>query len=122
MNDERKAWKSKFLKRLITFSSDVIKLANLFPRTPVGFAIASQLVRSATSIGANVNEAQDASSAKDFIQKMLISLREARETYYWLEVIESSNLLSQEELTKLKSEANELVSIIVSIIKKLKHK
>lgn len=66
---DRNQWKKEFMKRLISFSSDTIKLSNLFPKTPAGFALASQIVRSATSIGANVYEAQDASSSKDFRQK-----------------------------------------------------
>ncbi len=118
---DRNQWKKEFMQRLISFSSDTIRLSNMFPKTPAGYALASQIVRSATSIGANVYEAQDASSPKDFRQKMLISLREAKETYYWLEVIEVSGLLSAKELSKLKSESNEIVAILVSIINKLKN-
>lgn len=116
----KNAWRDEFLERLTNFSSEVILLTNKLPRTPAGYALASQIIRSGTSIGANVHEAQDASSKKDFRQRMLISLREARETIYWIKVIELSNLLSKKELTKLKDEANEIVAILVSIVKKIK--
>jgi four helix bundle protein len=115
-------WKKEFLERLIRFSSDIVILTNSFPKTPAGYALASQLVRSGTSVGANVHEAQDASSGKDFRQKMLISLREARETYYWFEVVEVSGLLSKKELSKLKHEVSEIIAILVSILNKLKNK
>lgn len=117
---DRDEWKKSFLKRLIRFSSEIIKFANTLPKTPAGFAIASQIIRSATSVGANVNEAQDASSTKDFLNKMMIALREARETFYWLEVIDSSSLNSSGELSKLNVEANEIIAILVSITKKIK--
>lgn len=91
-NDE---WKRKFLERLLQFSVRIVLLTNLLPKTPAGFAIASQLIRAGTSVGANVQEAQDASSIRDFIQKLSISLREAKETRYWLEIINRTNLLSE---------------------------
>src|SRR3989344_1377006 len=69
-----------FLDRLLKFSVSVINLSNQLPKTPAGFAIASQFIRSGTSIGANVEEAQDASSAKDFIQRLSIALREEKDT------------------------------------------
>lgn len=115
-------WKTKFQNRLLLFSSSVIKLTNQLPKTPAGYAIASQLVRSACSVGANFIEAQDASSTKDFYNRLQISLREARETLYWIQVIEVSSLISSSELTKLKNEANEIIAILVSISKKMKAK
>ena len=77
-----------FLDRLLKFSVSVINLSNQLPKTPAWFAIASQFIRSGTSIGANVEEAQDASSTKDFVQKLSIALRKARETNYWLKIMQ----------------------------------
>jgi four helix bundle protein len=68
--------------RTLKFSVLIIKLSLLLPRNAAGFAIASQIVRSGTSIGANIHEAQDSSSKKEFIHSMTISLKEARETEY----------------------------------------
>ncbi len=75
-------WKLKFFKRIKDFSVSIIFLCNKLPKTAAGFVIAQQLIKSSTSIGANVVEAQNTSSRKDFIQKMSISLREANETVY----------------------------------------
>src|SRR3989344_6570042 len=106
--------------RSTRFAVSIIKLANLLPRTPAGFAIASQIVRSGTSIGANIQEAQSASSKKDFIHCMIISLKEARETFYWLLIIEKSHLITANKLTFLLKEIDEIIRILVTIIKKSK--
>ncbi|OIP57353.1 MAG: four helix bundle protein [Candidatus Levybacteria bacterium CG_4_10_14_0_2_um_filter_36_16] len=111
-------WKKEFLKRLLNFSVTIVLLANKLPKTPAGFAIASQTVRSGTAVGANVEEAQDASSTKDFIQKLSISLREAKETLYWLEVIKLSALLPAKLVEKEYCECQEIIAILVSSIKK----
>ncbi|EKD91146.1 MAG: hypothetical protein ACD_30C00041G0006 [uncultured bacterium] len=106
--------------RSTRFAVSIIKLANLLPRTPAGFAIASQIVRSGTSIGANIHEAQSASSKKDFIHCSTIALKEARETLYWLTVIFETKLVSNTNLDSLLKESDELVRILYSIIKKAK--
>jgi four helix bundle protein len=113
-------WKKLFLERLLRFSVRIVLYANMLPKTPAGFAIAAQVVKSGTSIGANFSEAQDASSLKDFIQKLSISLREARETYYWLRVINETGLLSQSD--KDMDECNEIIAVLTSIIKSSKSK
>ena len=97
-------------------------MTNSFPKTPAGFAIASQLIKAATSIGANFVEAQDASSIKDFIQKLSISLREARETVYWLHVVGVSGLAFGKSLTDNIKEGNEIVAVLVSSVKSSKAK
>lgn len=91
-------WKKKFLERLLKFAVRTIKLASKLPKTPAGVAIASQLIKAGTSIGANTEEAQDASSIRDFIQKLGIALREAKETRYWLKVIQEAKLLPYDEV------------------------
>lgn len=113
-------WRKKFTDRLLNFAGKIILLTNKLPKTPAGYAIANQIVRSGSSIGANYVESQDASSNKDFIQKLSISLREARETYYWLQVIVKSSLLSYDEIEEEIKESKELIAIFVSSIKKAK--
>ena len=71
MKTNNKDWKEEFFKRLLKFSVSIILLSNKLPKTPAGFAIANQIVKSGTSIGANFVEAQDASSLKDFISSAL---------------------------------------------------
>lgn len=115
-------WRKSFIDRLLNFASEIVLLTDKLPRTPAGFAIASQLVRSGTSIGANFVESQDASSTKDFIQKLTISLREARETWYWLKVIEGTKILSVKEIKQDIEECNQIIGILVTSIKSSKSK
>ena len=107
-------------QRTLKFSVLIIRLITLLPKTPAGFAIANQVVRSGTSIGANVEEAQDASSRKEFTHTMMISLREARETEYWLRIIKETNLIFDSKLGESLQEVNELIKILTAIVKKTK--
>ena len=121
MRNEKK-WKDQFAERLVNFAVRIILLANMLPKTPAGFAIANQLIKAATSIGANFIEAQDASSSKDFIQKLSISLREARETWYWLTVIKKAGLLNGDMLDSEIIESEEIIAVFVKSIKSSKSK
>lgn len=81
------------------------------------FEIAKQIIRSGTSIGANVREAQRAVSKADFVHKLGISLKEADETKYWFEIIDAKIQPIEE---KLKTEIEEIIKLLVTIIKKTK--
>ncbi len=108
-------------KRLINFAVDIVKLTNSLPKTPAGFAIASQIVRSGTSIGANFHEAQSASTRKDFVNILTTCLKEARETSYWLIIISESQLMDNIKLDLLIRENDEIIRILVSIVKNSKN-
>ena len=82
----------------------------------MGRTLGWQLLRSGTSIGANVEEAQAGQSKLDFISKNAIALKEARETIYWLRLIAASDALRKGHLSPLLSEADELARIIGAII------
>ena len=84
-----------------------------------GFIILNQFLRSATSIGANIREAQFAQSKKDFISKMSIALKEASETEYWLKILKSIDEEDSEELTFLLNKCIEINKILISILKKI---
>lgn len=105
-------------ERSFQFAVRVVKLyrflekQNGAPRT-----LAKQLLRSGTSIGANIEEAQAGQSKADFIAKMSISRKESRETLYWLRLLEASEIVEVERLKDLKTEADELVRILTSIVK-----
>lgn len=86
------------------------------------FALSQQLLKAGTSIGANVEEALGAQSRKDFISKMSIAYKEARETNYWLRLRRDSNVYTSNSLEYLISESNELNKILSSIIKTSKEK
>ncbi len=102
----------------MNFGVSIIKLVNKLPRTPAGFAIGSQLVRSSTSIGANTQEAQFSLSKKDFINKIGIALREAKESKFWLNLISRSELLEKASLSSELDEVDQLCAIYSSIVKK----
>lgn len=119
-NKTNKEWKKEFSDRLLKFAVQIILLANELPKTPAGFAIAAQLVKAATSIGANFGEAQNASSRSDFIHKMSISLREATEAQYWLKIIVISGLLQKEKVDNKLLECEEIIKILTTSVKSSK--
>lgn len=80
------------------------------------FVLSKQILRSGTSIGANVNEAIAAISKKDFVFKLGISLKEARETKYWLNLLKDSDFINQEIFNKSNKDCEELIKILSSII------
>ncbi len=80
------------------------------------FVLSKQFLRSATSIGANINEALAGQSKKDFTAKMSISSKEARETLYWIELLEYSNFIDY-NYSFLKEKCNELINMLTAIVK-----
>ena len=111
-------------ERLITFAVDVIKLLRKFPGTSEYKIIINQLVKSSTSSGANYEEAQGASSKADFTNKVRISLKETRESNYWLKVLKGVNANEKlnQEINNLIKESQELKNILGSICAKTKRK
>jgi four helix bundle protein len=103
-------------ERTIEFSLQVIQLCRRLERDDIGKTLGRQLLRSGTSIGANVHEAQGGQSKADFICKMSIAHKEALETMYWLRLMEQANLVPQEHVAKLMSETEELVRILSRIL------
>jgi len=81
------------------------------------FVLSKQVLKSGTSIGANVEEAQAGQSRADFLSKMSIASKEARETRYWLRLIRDSKILDTKDVSPMVAEADELVRIISSIVK-----
>jgi len=81
------------------------------------FVLSKQLLRSGTSIGANVREAEHAESKADFIHKMAISLKEANESDYWIELLYQSSYISATEYSSIKPDIVELIKLLTSIVK-----
>ena len=105
--------------RLFYFAADVIKFLASLANTPEGKIIRYQLSKSAGSSGANYEEAQAGSSRADFINKVRISLREMKESNYWLRLIKASKVTCDyEERDRLINESRELKTILGSIIQK----
>lgn len=84
------------------------------------FVISKQMLRSATSIGANVEEATAAQSRKDFAAKMAIASKEARETNYWLRLLRDSQIIQDQDYTDYIENSSELVRILTAIVKTAK--
>jgi len=84
MQNDKSKFKENFIKRLIKFSIKVLKLSEKARKKRVLWSLIDQLIRSATSIGANVTEAKASSSKKDYIRFFEIALKSANETIYWL--------------------------------------
>src|SRR6266545_138980 len=104
-------------KRTKAFALRILKLVDALPKTTAGRALASQIVRSGTSVAANYRASCRAKSTADFIAKMGIVEEEADETLFWLELLEESGLVTAAKLAAIKQEANELIAITVASIK-----
>ena len=109
-------------KRTYLFSVNMIKFIDELPRDRSTEIIAKQLIRSSTSIGANVTEAKSSSSRRDYINFFNHALKSANETKYWLELLKDTGKSKKEFGDKLILEANELANILASSILTLKGK
>ena len=98
------------------FALRIIKLC-LWLKDSKHYELSSQLFRCGTSIGANVEEALGGHTKKDFLHKMNIATKEARETNYWLRLLQDSGILSESQADSITKESNELVKILTSIVK-----
>lgn len=105
--------------RTFEFARRVVKLCASLDATPgISRTLANQLLRSGTSIGANVEEGQASQSRADFTSKYSIACKEARETLYWLRLLAAAQIVPEKRLTPLIDESNQLVSILTAIVKK----
>ncbi len=92
-------------------------MVSALPKSAVGQILGRQLARSATSVGANVEEAEAAHSKREFIRRMNIARSEMRESVYWLRLICESELMARESLRSLLDEGSELVRILTAIVR-----
>lgn len=106
----------EFAKRIVKFYS--ISIKDNYQFSP----LYKQILRSGTSIGANIHEAQSAYTKNDFINKLGIALKESRETDYWIKLLRESDLLSEKQFTSLLNDCIELTKLLTSIIKSAKEK
>ena len=104
-------------RRTKAFALQVVRLTESVPRTRSGDVMARQLVRCATSVGANYRAVCRARSRADFISKLGIAAEEADESLYWMELLVESGAVGEERLADLMSEANEICAILTSSIK-----
>ena len=104
--------------RTKSFARRIIRLYVALPREPVAQVLGKQALRAGTSIGANYREADRARSKAEFVSKIGDCLKEADETLYWLELLSDEKIVATSRLAPLIQEANELVSILVTISKR----
>lgn len=104
----------------LAFGKRIAKCYRQLRYTKKEATMSNQLLRSGTSIGANIREGLYAQSRKDFISKLSIALKESAETDYWLEIIHSAEYFTDEEYQSLKNDNDELLRLLTSIIKTTK--
>lgn len=109
-------------ERTFNFGLRIINVSQHLPNTKAGDVIGRQVLRSGTSVGANVEEATAACSTNDFAYKMNIALKEARETHYWLRLLAGSKVVGREQLTDVIDEADEIKKVLGSIVSKMRAK
>ena len=102
------------------FAIKIINLYKIIVYNKNERTLATQILRSGTSIGANVTEAQKGQSKADFYAKMNIALKEANETYYWLRLLSETDYISNKEFINLENDIKEIISILVAITKQQK--
>jgi len=105
-------------ERSFRFAARIVRLMNALPRSVAGYVIGRQVMRAGSSVGANVEEAQAASSKKEFTRRMEIAQSEAREVLYWLRLVAECGLVPKIRVADLLGEADELVRIITTIAKR----
>ena len=103
-------------ERAYAFSLDIIRLYQQI-KAQNEFVLSKQVLRSGTSIGANIEEASAAQSRKDFISKMSVASKEARETLYWLRLLRDSNICSDKELAGTIDESKQIINMLTAIVK-----
>lgn len=109
-------------ERTLKFSKRLLVLVQTLPKNGLNNHLKNQCFRSGTSVGANYREANDAVGKKDFLFRLKISRKEAKETTYWLELISDANPKLKKRLNNIIQESRELTYILSSIIKKTQDK
>ncbi len=102
------------------FAVRIIRLYQLFNKEKNEYVLSKQILRSATSVGAMIREAEHSESKKDFIHKISIAQKEINETIYWLELLKETDFLTEEEFESLNNDAIEIIKIITKILKTTK--
>ncbi len=100
-----------------SFALNIVKLCFGIQKEKREFVLSRQLLKSGTSIGANVEEAVGGISKADFLAKMQIAYKEARESHYWLRLLKDSSILEEQNSLKMINDCEELIRILIAILK-----
>ncbi len=109
-------------QKSFSFAIRIVNLYKYLVSEKKEFVLSKQLLRSGTSIGANIEESIGGQSEKDFLSKLSISYKEARETIYWLKLLKETEYISKIEFESMHNEAEEICKILAKIIITLKSK
>lgn len=109
-------------ERSYQFGVRIVKMVLALPKNVASSTIGNQVIRSGTSVGANIAEAQGAMTKKEFVYHMNVAKKEARETVFWLRLLVDTEIVSAQKLGKIKIESEELASILIVIVKKAQKK
>ena len=120
-SEELRVTEMDILERTVDYSLRIVKLYRELEKDSAGRVLGRQLLRLGTAIGANVHEAQGGQSKADFIAKISIAHKEARESAYWLRLIQETDLISANRISDLFDETGQLVKILSSILLTSKH-
>ena len=104
------------IRKTFSFALRIIKLYNFLRSKENEFILSKQILKSGTSIGANVEEAEGGQSKPDFICKIQIALKEARETNYWLRLVSQAKIVSEKDVDFFIKESDEILRVISQII------
>ena len=107
-------------KKSFEFAVRIVKLCQYLQQNKNEYVLSKQIMRSGTSIGANVTESQQAQSRADFVSKLSIALKESEETAYWLRLLCATDYISKKMYLSIYGDNRELSKILVSIIKSTK--
>lgn len=107
--------------KTFTFAIRIVNLYQYLCSSKKEFTLSKQLLRSGTSVGAMVREAEHAETKKDFIHKMAIAQKEINETIYWLELLKATEFLTTEQYDSINTDAVEIIKIITVIVKSSKN-
>lgn len=114
-----KSKKRDINNRVFSFACRIVSLyQHLAKQKYAAEVLGKQVLKSGTAIGANLEEAQAGQSRADFVSKCSIALKEARETHYWLRLLKETKIISAGKIGNLLGEANEMVAILTSIVRK----
>ncbi len=104
-------------EKSFNFAIRIVKLYKYLTEEKKEFVLSKQVLKSGTSIGANINEAQQGQSKKDFLMKMNISLKECTETKYWIELLSATEYINQEQKESIIKDCIEIEKMLTSIVK-----
>ena len=106
-------------KKSFEFAKRIVKLHNYLKKKDCPMIVLRQLIRSGTSIGANIEEAIAAQTQKEFANRLMIARKEARESMYWLQLIHETDFLSSKEFKSISADCAEILRLLTAIIKTL---